>query len=87
MQVDNELIKTRLTFRSVFFGSGNGRYNAGKNHFAHFRCKRCDTVYFLPIKESEIPKFRGNTELTITETQVYFLGTCKKCNKQWVCET
>jgi Fe2+ or Zn2+ uptake regulation protein len=49
---------------------------------AHCKCMKCETVCDVPLNEPHVPKFRGNPDLMLSETQVYFLGTCKKCIKK-----
>jgi Fe2+ or Zn2+ uptake regulation protein len=63
MQVDNKLVRTK---------------NVAKLH-AHFKCKYCDANYDVHLEEPDIPKFRGNSDLTHEETRIYFLGSCEKC--------
>jgi len=46
---------------------------------AHFRCKKCGTIFNVPIEESEIAPFRGAKTLYPDETHVYFFGLCDDC--------
>ena len=46
---------------------------------AHFRCKKCNAIFDVPLKESDIPPCRNSEEFNLEETQVYFFGTCKSC--------
>ena len=71
--VDKKVVKT------IFIEEKNVRYDAITKLHAHFKCKFCDTIYNVPLEESDLPKFKKKTDLTLSETQVYFFGACKKC--------
>ena len=81
MQVDNKLKKKKPAVKSVFDDKKDIRYSVVMELHGYFRCKRCEKIFNVQLEETELPKFRGNSDLTPTETQVYFLGACKKCNE------
>jgi len=57
----------------------NVRYDAFTHTHAHFRCKKCNVIYDVPLEKADIPPCRSSEELNLEETQVYFFGTCKNC--------
>lgn len=58
----------------------NVRYDGDVSSHAHFKCKKCDGICDIPIEESLIaPLAPTSDDYKIEETQVYFLGICKKC--------
>ena len=71
--VDKKVVKT------IFIEEKNVRYDAITKLHAHFKCKFCDTIYNVPFEESDIPKSIEKSDHTLSETQVYFFGACKKC--------
>jgi len=75
-----KLFVDKKAVTSLFIDERNVRYDACTNLHAHFKCKRCDHIYDIPLEEADIPKFRGHSELSPDETQIYFLGVCQKCN-------
>jgi len=76
-----KLLVERKAVNTLFIDEKNVRYQADTKLHAHFKCKNCGDIYDIPLDESDTPKFRGNPDLSTTETQVYFLGICKKCVK------
>ena len=74
-----KLFVNKKVAKSIFIDEKNVRYDPVITLHAHFRCTCCDTIYNVPLEESDIPKFREKSDLTLAETQVYFLGTCEKC--------
>ena len=81
MQVEHQLAKKGQTFRSASIGKGFVRRKVDAKYIAFFRCQSCGTVFDALLEDTDFPKFRGNSELSVTKTQVYFLGTCEKCAK------
>jgi len=67
---------------SLFIDERNVRYDAATYLHAHFKCKQCGAISDVALEESDMPKFRGNPNLSPVETQIYFLGTCNKCDHQ-----
>ena len=74
-----KLFVEKKAVKSLFIDEKNVRYDAVDELHAHFRCKLCDAIYNVPLEKSDVPQFKGNPDLTLNETQIYFLGTCKKC--------
>jgi Fe2+ or Zn2+ uptake regulation protein len=74
-----KLLVDKNAVKSLFIDEKNVRYDAVAELHAHFRCKFCDSIYNIPLEESDVPKLKKKSDLTLSETQVYFLGTCKKC--------
>jgi len=64
---------------SLFIDEKNMRYDAHTHAHAHFRCKKCSTIYDISIEETDIPPFRGSEDFLPEETQIYFLGACGEC--------
>ncbi|MCD7973103.1 MAG: transcriptional repressor [Candidatus Azobacteroides sp.] len=64
---------------SLTIDEKNVRFDWDTTPHAHFKCNKCGKIYDVPLQESDIPSFRGESEFVPEETQVYFLGTCKKC--------
>jgi len=79
MKVDTELAKAGLNVKSLFVDGRDVHQNTVAKLHADFRCKRCGTVYDVPIEESDAPKFRGNIDRIVSETIVCYLGICNKC--------
>ena len=63
----------------LFIDDKNVRYDGHTHSHAHFRCKKCVTIYDVPLEESDMPKCVNSTEFKTEETHVYFFGICKKC--------
>ncbi len=57
----------------------NVRYDGDTSRHAHFKCRKCGIIYDMPLKEKDIPTFRGSRDLCLEEIQVNFLGMCKQC--------
>ena len=57
----------------------NVRYDAHTHVHAHFRCRYCGIIHDVPLEKTEIPPFKGGSEYMLTESQVYYFGTCTKC--------
>ena len=64
---------------AILIDEKNVRYDAQKHLHAHFRCKRCNAIYDVPLEEEHIPPFRESESLCLEDTQVYFFGSCKTC--------
>ncbi len=64
---------------ALFIDEKNVRYDGNTIQHAHFRCKKCGAIYDVPLEKTDIPPFEDHLDLYLEETQVYFLGTCKKC--------
>ncbi len=64
---------------ALFIDEKNVRYDGDTSNHAHFKCKKCGAIYDVPLEETDIPTFGGGSDLYPEETQIYFLGTCKKC--------
>jgi len=79
MQIDSRIAKRRPSVKPIFIDERNVRHDVVAKLHAHFRCKYCGTVYDIPIEESDVPKFRGNSDHLITETIIYYMGTCNRC--------
>ena len=58
----------------------NLRYEAHLHLHAHFKCKQCGAIFDVPLKETDVPRFRGSPTLAPDETHVYYMGKCDKCN-------
>ncbi len=59
----------------------NVRYDGDTSIHAHFKCKKCEAIYDVPLDKTDIPIFKGDQDLHPEETQIYFIGTCKKCTQ------
>ena len=64
---------------ALFIDDKNVRYDGVMTTHAHFKCKKCDTIYDVSLEEADVPTCRSSSEFQLDETQVYFLGTCQKC--------
>ena len=59
----------------------NIRYDGYTSDHAHLKCKKCGMIYDIPLEKSVLtPLAQTGDNYTIEETQIYFLGVCKKCN-------
>ena len=59
----------------------NMRYDGDVSNHAHLKCKKCGMIHDIPFEKSLIaPLMQANDNYTIEETQVYFIGICKKCS-------
>jgi len=74
-----KLLVEKKVVKSLFIDERNIRYDACSNLHAHFKCRYCSVIFDVPLEEADIPPFRGNPELSLDETQIYFLGVCKNC--------
>lgn len=77
-----KLFVDKKAVRSIFIDEKNVRYDAQTYPHAHFKCKRCGSIYDVPLEETDVPTFRGNSDLILSDTQVYFFGMCRKCENQ-----
>jgi len=74
-----KLFVDKKAVNSLFIDEKNVRYDAVTALHAHFKCKHCNSIFAIPLEEADIPKLRDNSGHSIDETQIYFLGICKKC--------
>ena len=74
-----KLLVDKKVVKSIFIDEKNVRYDAITKLHAHFKCKFCDTIYNVPLEDEDIPKLKKKPYFTLSETQVYFFGACKKC--------
>jgi len=81
MQVNKELKKMKPVVEPVFVDKKNVHCNDVTELHGYFRCKHCEKIFDVQLEETDLPKFRGHSDLTPNETQVYFLGVCKKCDE------
>jgi len=65
---------------AIFIDEKNVRYDALTHSHAHFRCKHCDAIYDIPLDKTDVPPFRGSSDFSLSDTQIYYFGTCKDCN-------
>ena len=75
-----KLLVDKKVVNSLFIDERNVRYDAATKLHAHFKCKHCGAISDVPLEESDIPKYRGESDLSPVETQIYFLGVCKNCD-------
>ena len=64
---------------ALFIDERNVRYEAHTCPHAHFRCKKCNTIFDVPLEETDIPQCKSSEDFYIEDTQIYFMGTCKDC--------
>ena len=58
----------------------NQRFDGDISQHAHFLCKTCGEIYDIPITDLQVSHSEKCTEnFSITETQLYYKGFCKKC--------
>lgn len=58
----------------------NVHYDGNTSKHAHFRCKHCGCIYDIPIYDIQVHHKEEDTEnFTITDTQLYYKGFCKRC--------
>jgi len=74
-----KLLADKNAIKTLFIDEKNVRYDACSELHAHFRCKSCGAIFNVPLEESDTPKFKGYPDHSSYETQVYFMGICKKC--------
>ena len=55
------------------------RFDIDISRHAHFKCKHCDSVYDIPIKDSTSFKIKDPVDFVVMECQVYYKGYCKQC--------
>ena len=73
------LFVDKKAVKAIFIDERNVRFDAFTHLHAHFKCKRCNAIYEVPLEESDVPQFRGDDDLILDEMQIYCLGTCRKC--------
>jgi len=74
-----KLFVDKKAVNPLFIDERNVRFDADTSLHAHFKCKHCGVISDVPLEEGDVPLFRGNSDLFLNETQVYFLGNCKNC--------
>jgi len=74
-----KLFVDKKAVRAIYIDERNIRFDAQTKPHAHFKCKRCNCINEVPLEENDVPTFRGDSEYHLDETQVYYLGICKKC--------
>ena len=74
-----KLFVEKRVVKTLFIEEKNVRYDAHTYIHAHFKCKRCSAICDIPLEESDLPPFRGSPDMYHGETQIYFLGKCRKC--------
>jgi Fur family ferric uptake transcriptional regulator/Fur family peroxide stress response transcriptional regulator len=60
----------------------NVRYDANIFRHAHFRCKRCGSVFDVPVDNVEALTKKAAGDLVITESQLYYKGYCAECRAE-----
>ena len=77
-----KLFVEKKAIMAHFMDERTVRYDLNKDLHAHFKCRHCDDIHDVPLEKSDVPHFMdsGNLGLSPDEMQIYFLGTCKKCN-------
>jgi Fur family transcriptional regulator, peroxide stress response regulator len=56
------------------------KYDATVDKHAHFKCSRCGQLFDLPI-DTKVLHLRSIGGHLIKESQLYFKGICKSCQK------
>ena len=74
-----KLFSEKKAVLALYIDEKNLRYDGTTALHAHFRCRKCGDIHDVPLEEMDVAKFRGSEELHPDETQIYFLGKCKKC--------
>jgi Fur family ferric uptake transcriptional regulator/Fur family peroxide stress response transcriptional regulator len=74
-----KLFVEKKAVKSLFIDEKNVRYDAVTKLHGHFKCNKCDTIFNVPLEESDIPKFNEKSDHKLSETQIYFFGNCEKC--------
>ena len=65
---------------ALYVDEKNVRYDGHTTAFhAHFKCKKCGLIQDVPLSNMDIIQFKGLEDLQPEETQIYFMGKCKKC--------
>ena len=65
--------------RKLNVGEGADRYDADTENHYHFVCTLCGQVSDLYEDDLEVV-FKKDTGITVSKQELYFCGTCKKCN-------
>lgn len=65
--------------QTLYIDEKNVRYDANIDFHAHFRCKNCNKIYDMPVKVEKEDLDIDNRRVTITETQIYYIGYCEAC--------
>jgi len=76
-----KLFVDKKAVNAIFIDERNARYDAHTHVHAHFRCKCCSEIYDIPLEKNDLPPFRGGTKFSLSDTQVYYFGTCNKCSE------
>ena len=77
-----KLFVDKKAVKAIFIDERNVRYDAQTRLHAHFKCKRCNAICEIPLEESDVPQFRGGADLSLEDTQIYFIGICGKCTDE-----
>jgi len=73
-----KLFCERKAAKAVFIDEKNVRYDSIMSAHAHFRCKKCGSIFDVQLDKKDVPQC-SNSELRSEETEVYFFGTCGNC--------
>ncbi len=76
-----KLLVEEKAIQMITIDEKNVRYDADTAVHAHFKCRKCDGIFDIPISEpAEIKLWRKNGFI-IDDIQIYCRGYCKDCTK------
>lgn len=74
-----KLLEEHGVIQSITIDEKNIRYDADISFHAHFKCKRCNVIYDLRVKDLNNLLVGNQKNLLISQCQLYFQGYCEKC--------
>lgn len=77
-----KLLEEERAIVSILIEDKSVRYDADITPHAHFKCKKCEQIFDIPILETDKVEIANASELTVTDQQVYLYGYCKECSKK-----
>jgi Fur family ferric uptake transcriptional regulator/Fur family peroxide stress response transcriptional regulator len=74
-----KLLEEKGALQAICIDDKNLRFDADISNHAHFKCKQCDSIYDIPLKDSNAFDVENSGDYILTDCQVYYKGYCKKC--------
>ena len=59
----------------------NASCEADTSRQIHFKCKECDSIYDLPMKDISLFEISDSEDFLLTECHMYYKGYCKNCKE------
>jgi len=73
-----KLFLEKKIIQLIMIEENETRYDADTSIHGHFKCEDCGKVYDIWLNMSKL-QFEGLDEFRVSESHIYFKGTCNKC--------